>query len=129
VATGEIVWRDRTLSRSMLIGAGDRLILLDEDGTLVWPRRRHRADRARQSADSGKPAWTPPTLSGTTLYVATGATFLRWIWETPSTAADARNAPAEQHDPFTAAWRRSPRDAPATSFHAALRLSPAVLPR
>jgi len=70
IATGEIVWRDRTLSRSMLIGAGDRLILLDEDGTLALatPGDTGLAVHAKAPILESQ-TWTPPTLSGTTLYV------------------------------------------------------------
>ena len=70
IATGEIVWRDRTLSRSMLIGAGDRLILLDEDGTLALATPGDTGLTVHAKAPIlESQTWTPPTLSGTTLYV------------------------------------------------------------
>ena len=73
VATGEIVWRDRSVARSTLIGAGGRLLLLDEDGTLAlatpgesgwpctpkrrcWKARRGPADTERHDALRPQPA-------------------------------------------------------------------------
>jgi len=35
VGTGDMLWRDRTVTRATLIASGDRLILLDEDGNLA----------------------------------------------------------------------------------------------
>ncbi len=32
VLTGDMLWRDRSVARATLIGAGNRLIILDEDG-------------------------------------------------------------------------------------------------
>lgn len=68
ITTGDMAWRDRSVARSSLIAVGDRLLILDEDGSLVL---------ARPSADGltvlakaqvlGNRAWTPPTLSGTRL--------------------------------------------------------------
>jgi len=37
VGTGDMLWRDRTVTRATLIASGDRLILLDEDGNLAEP--------------------------------------------------------------------------------------------
>ena len=70
VATGDIVWRDRSVARSMLIGAGDRLLLLDEEGTLALakPGESGLAVLAKASVLDSQ-AWTVPTLSGTRLYV------------------------------------------------------------
>ena len=70
VKTGETLWRDRSVTRSTLVGVGNQLVLLDEDGNLAL---------ATPGADSlelhGKVqlleerAWTAPTLSGTTLFI------------------------------------------------------------
>ena len=70
VATGDIVWRDRSVARSMLIGAGDRLLLLDEEGTLALatPGESGLTVLAKASVLDSQ-AWTAPTLSGTTLYI------------------------------------------------------------
>ena len=70
VATGDTIWRDRSVSRSTLIGAGDKLLILDEDGTLVLatPGDDGLVVHAKASV-LGARAWTAPTLSGTTLYL------------------------------------------------------------
>jgi outer membrane protein assembly factor BamB len=70
VTTGETLWRDRSVTRSTLIGAGDQLVLLDEDGNLALA-----TPGAEGLALHGKVqllkerAWTAPTLSGTTLFI------------------------------------------------------------
>ncbi len=70
VATGEMIWRDRVVARATLVGAGSRLILLDEDGTLAigTPGDTGLVVQGKaQILDSR--SWTAPTLSGTTLFV------------------------------------------------------------
>ena len=70
LATGTILWRDRSLARASVLAVGERLVLLDEDGNLALA----------SAGDSGlviharaklleAPAWTPPTLLGRTLYL------------------------------------------------------------
>jgi outer membrane protein assembly factor BamB len=70
VKTGDTVWRDRSVARASLIAAGDLLLILDEDGTLVLARPSETGldTLARAPILTGR-AWTAPTLSGTTLYV------------------------------------------------------------
>jgi outer membrane protein assembly factor BamB len=70
VATGDMVWRDRSVSRSTLIAVGEKLLILDEDGTLVLatPGESGLVVHAKTPV-LGARAWTAPTLSGTTLYV------------------------------------------------------------
>lgn len=72
--TGEILWRDRRVARSTVIGAGGRLILLDEDGTLAiaTPGEDGLTVHVRASVLKGR-AWTAPTLCGTTLYLRDSA--------------------------------------------------------
>lgn len=67
---GEIVWQDRTLSRTSFIYADGRFVMVDEDGGLAL---------AKPSADGltiisrielmQSNAWTGPTLAGKTLYL------------------------------------------------------------
>ncbi len=68
--TGEMVWRDRTVGRATIVGAGARLLLLDEDGklALITPGDEGPVVHAVAQVTDGQ-AWTAPTLSGTTLYV------------------------------------------------------------
>lgn len=70
VATGETVWRDRSVARSTLIAADGRLIILDEDGTLVLatPGETGLTIHGRASVLESE-AWTVPTLCGTRLFV------------------------------------------------------------
>jgi outer membrane protein assembly factor BamB len=67
--SGRIAWQDRTFSRAQLIYADGKLIILDEDGTLglatVSPQGIKVLARAPVLSNI---TWTPPTLSGTTLY-------------------------------------------------------------
>ena len=70
ITTGEMVWRDRSVSRSTLIAVGRSLLILDEDGTLALatPNDTGLMIQAKAGVLSGR-AWTAPTLSGTTLYL------------------------------------------------------------
>ena len=70
VATGEMSWRDRSVTRATLIGAGNRLIILDEDGNLALATPGDAGLTLHAKAQVlGERAWTAPTLSGTTLYL------------------------------------------------------------
>jgi outer membrane protein assembly factor BamB len=68
--TGKIVWQDRSFSRTQLLYADGKMILLDEDGNLglanVTPQGMKVLARASVLQNL---SWTPPTLAGTTLYV------------------------------------------------------------
>ena len=68
--TGKIVWQDRSFSRTQLLYADGKMILLDEDGNLglaeVSPAGLKVLARAAVLQNL---SWTPPTLAGTTLYV------------------------------------------------------------
>src|SRR5262249_18405364 len=70
VSTGEMVWRDRSVARSTLIGADGKLIILDEDGNLVLA-----TPRDSGLTIHGKPpvltnrAWTAPRLCGSVLFL------------------------------------------------------------
>jgi outer membrane protein assembly factor BamB len=68
IKTGDMAWRDRTVTRSSLIAVGDRLLILDEDGNLVLakPGAEGLTVLARAQVLSNR-AWTAPTLSGTRL--------------------------------------------------------------
>ena len=70
VATGDMVWRDRSVTRATLIGVGDKLLILDEDGVLVLATPTDTGLTVHAKANVlGARAWTAPTLSGTTLFV------------------------------------------------------------
>jgi outer membrane protein assembly factor BamB len=70
VATGETVWRDRSVVRATIVGAGDKLILLDEEGTLALATPGDTGLTVHGKASVLESlAWTAPTLAGTTLYL------------------------------------------------------------
>ena len=70
VTTGKVAWQDRSFARAQLLYAEGKTILLDEDGTLglatLSPQGMKVLARAPVLENV---SWTPPTLSGTTLYV------------------------------------------------------------
>jgi outer membrane protein assembly factor BamB len=70
ISTGEMTWRDRSVTRSTLIGAGNRLIILDEDGNLALATPGESGLTVYAKAQIlHERAWTVPTLIGTTLFV------------------------------------------------------------
>lgn len=70
VRTGETLWRDRSAARPTVLGVGHRLLLLDEDGTLLLatPGDDGLTVHGRAQIFTGT-SWTPPTLIGTRLYL------------------------------------------------------------
>jgi outer membrane protein assembly factor BamB len=68
--TGAVAWQDRAFMRSQLLYADGKLVVLDEDGMLglatVSPQGIKVLTRARVLDHV---AWTPPTLSGKTIFV------------------------------------------------------------
>ena len=70
VRTGGRVWLDRSFANSCVVGAGDKVILLDHDGDLGLARvtREGMTTLARHQVTEGE-SLTVPTLVGTTLYV------------------------------------------------------------
>jgi outer membrane protein assembly factor BamB len=69
VRTGQVLWRNRSLARASLLRAGDRLILLDEDGQLALASatREGLQVHAKSQLFDGR-SWTVPTLDGAVLY-------------------------------------------------------------
>ena len=70
IATGEIVWRSRAFAKATFVRVDDRVIVLDEEGKLALAN--FNPDGVKVLAESSQltnPAWTPPTLSGTTLFI------------------------------------------------------------
>jgi outer membrane protein assembly factor BamB len=68
--SGEVAWQQRGFAKAQLLGADDKLILLDEDGTLALieatPKEFH---IYAQMPLLKHLAWTAPTLSGPNLYL------------------------------------------------------------
>jgi len=70
VKTGAVAWQDRTFPKTTFVAAGDKLILLDEDGQLALARVSARGMTVMaRTPVLDRLSWTPPTLVGTTLYV------------------------------------------------------------
>jgi outer membrane protein assembly factor BamB len=68
--TGEIAWRRRGFAKANVVAAGDRILVLDENGLLALATATsddlvvHRQVQLLEG-----PAWTPPTLVGRKLWV------------------------------------------------------------
>ncbi len=70
LSTGAVLWRNRSLARASVIAVGERLLLLDEDGNLALASAGEAGLTIHARAKLlDNPAWTPPTLVGTTLYL------------------------------------------------------------
>jgi outer membrane protein assembly factor BamB len=70
IKTGEMLWRDRSVTRATLVGAGNRLVLLDEDGNLALATPGQSGLELQGKVQIlAERAWTAPTLSGTTLFI------------------------------------------------------------
>jgi hypothetical protein len=68
--TGQTAWQDRSFSKVSFVRAGDKVILLDEDGNLGLVTMSAEGLKILSRAQvSQAVSWTVPTLIGTTLYV------------------------------------------------------------
>ena len=70
IATGKILWQNRDFARSTFLYADNKLIVMDEDGSigLAVPSREGLKVLAKASVLTNR-SWTVPTLVGTKLYV------------------------------------------------------------
>jgi outer membrane protein assembly factor BamB len=70
VNTGTEYWRDRSFAKANMILAGEKLILLDEDGKLALAKPNRTGLNVISKAEVlHNNAWTAPTLVGTKLYI------------------------------------------------------------
>jgi outer membrane protein assembly factor BamB len=70
VKTGEVAWRERSFARASSVYADGKLILLDEDGTLVLATVSPQSIKVISKVQLLQHlSWTTPTLAGTRLYV------------------------------------------------------------
>ncbi len=70
VATGELAFRQRGFAKANLLAAGDKVIILDEDGYLALGTPTPNGIEVHSRAKVlDRLAWTVPTLLGTRLYV------------------------------------------------------------
>jgi outer membrane protein assembly factor BamB len=70
VATGKVLWQDRSLARATFLAADGKLVLLDEKGVLALatPGTDGLKVLARAQVLSGR-SWTVPTLVGRQLFL------------------------------------------------------------
>jgi outer membrane protein assembly factor BamB len=67
--TGEIAWRERGYAKANCVGAGGRLVILDEDGMLYLTTASPESLVLHSKAELlSKVSWTVPTIVGRTLY-------------------------------------------------------------
>jgi outer membrane protein assembly factor BamB len=68
--SGRVAWQERGFAKGQLVKSGEKLILLDEEGTLALIGATAEGLRvlAKESLLQ-RASWTPPTLSGSTLYI------------------------------------------------------------
>lgn len=70
IASGKILWQSRAFARANYLFADNKLIVLDEDGTLgLATASRDGIEVLAEAPVLDHLAWTVPTLSGTILYV------------------------------------------------------------
>lgn len=68
--TGKVAWRERGFSKATTVRAGDKLIILDEDGNLALATASPENLTVHSKFELlKKVAWTVPTLVGKTLFV------------------------------------------------------------
>ena len=70
IRTGDLRWQERSISKATFVWADQKLITLDQDGTLMIAHPSPEGFKISAKAPVlSKLAWTPPTLVGTRLYV------------------------------------------------------------
>lgn len=70
IRTGKLLWRERGFTMANCVGAGEYLIILDEDGQLALAKPTpEKLNVLSKTNVLEKVTWTVPTLVGTTLYI------------------------------------------------------------
>ena len=68
--SGQVLWQERGFAKGQLVKSGEKLILLDEDGTLALIDTTPAGLRVLAKVSLlQRASWTPPTLSGSKLYL------------------------------------------------------------
>jgi outer membrane protein assembly factor BamB len=68
--SGQVAWQERGFAKGQLVKTGEKLILLDEDGTLAMIEAAPAGLQVLAKVPLLQHAsWTPPTLSGSKLYL------------------------------------------------------------
>jgi len=70
VKTGKVAWKSREIGKAQILRAGDKLLLLDEDGTLALAKATpKKLEVLAKAGVLSEKAWTVPTLVGSRLYL------------------------------------------------------------
>jgi outer membrane protein assembly factor BamB len=70
IRTGQVLWKDRRVTRANTLLVGDQAILLDEDGVLHLAKLSPEGLKIISSFPVLENlSWTPPSISGTRLYI------------------------------------------------------------
>jgi hypothetical protein len=70
IRSGQVAWQERGFAVGQLVKTGEKLILLDEDGTLALIEAAPAGLKVIAKVSLLQHAsWTPPTLSGSKLYL------------------------------------------------------------
>jgi len=118
--TGEIAWRKRGFSKANVVLADDRLIVLNEDGTLYLTTVTPDDLTVHSKADVlDALAWTAPTIVGSKLYARDRSHITAFDLSTQGDAADAlpAEAPRAAAEEITTASAATPTPAPAPTIN------------
>jgi hypothetical protein len=81
IKTGQAAWQHRGFGRASLVQAGDKTIIMDEDGDLALARLTPQgATILTQARIFETTTWTAPSLVGTTLYARDREKIVALIW-------------------------------------------------
>jgi outer membrane protein assembly factor BamB len=70
IRTGDIAWRERGMAKANVLGAGDQLVILDEDGKLYLATASPEGlEVAAETQIFDGTSWTVPTVTGKTMYL------------------------------------------------------------
>jgi outer membrane protein assembly factor BamB len=70
IRSGQVAWQERGFAKGQLVKTGEKLILLDEDGTLALIEEAPAGVKVLAKVPLlQRVSWTPPTLSGSKLYL------------------------------------------------------------
>ena len=70
VRTGKIAWRKRGFAQANMVGVGNRVIMLDEEGNLILATPTPEGLTVHSQVKLLRnPAWTAPTIVGKTIYI------------------------------------------------------------
>ncbi|SRR5579871_227184 len=80
ISTGDIAWQNRSFAKANFLRVGGQVIVNDEEGKLALVELTPEGIKilSQTQAPLSNPAWTPPTLSGKTLFLRDRATLVAY---------------------------------------------------